>query len=61
MIKHEDIAKKAEEIWEREGKPKGKDQEIWLRAESMLYDQQSRRHARQTRLMWVRMGNVYGK
>ncbi len=35
-ITYEQIAQRAYEIWEREGKPEGKEQEHWLRAEEEL-------------------------
>ena len=33
---HEDISRRAREIWEREGRPQGKDMEHWLQAEAEL-------------------------
>lgn len=33
---HEVIARLAEFIWEREGRPSGRDVEFWLRAEAAL-------------------------
>lgn len=36
MITHEDISKRAREIWEREGRPEGRDMEHWLQAEAEL-------------------------
>lgn len=35
-ITYEEIAQRAYEIWTREGRPEGKDQEHWLRAEEEL-------------------------
>jgi hypothetical protein len=35
-ISYEEIAKRAFEIWQREGEPEGREQEHWLRAESQL-------------------------
>jgi hypothetical protein len=35
-ITYEQIAERAYQIWEREGKPKGRDQEHWTRAEDEL-------------------------
>jgi hypothetical protein len=35
-IKYEQICKRAYQIWEREGKPEGKDQEHWILAEEEL-------------------------
>ena len=35
-ITYEQIAQRADEIWEREGKPEGKEQEHWLKAEEEL-------------------------
>jgi hypothetical protein len=35
-INYEDIARRAYELWENEGKPEGKGQEHWLRAEEEL-------------------------
>jgi hypothetical protein len=42
MITHEDIAKRAREIWEKEGRPEGRDMEHWLQAETDLHRQQGR-------------------
>ena len=36
MTTHEDISKRAREIWEREGRPEGRDMEHWLQAEAEL-------------------------
>lgn len=36
MITHEEISKRAKEIWEREGRPEGRDKEHWLAAEAEL-------------------------
>jgi hypothetical protein len=36
MITHEEISKRAREIWEREGCPEGRDIEHWLQAETEL-------------------------
>jgi len=36
MTSHEDISKRAREIWEREGRPEGRDMEHWLQAEAEL-------------------------
>jgi hypothetical protein len=36
MIKHEDISQRAREIWEREGRPEGRDMQHWLQAEAEL-------------------------
>ncbi len=33
---HEEISKRAREIWEREGRPEGRDKEHWLQAETEL-------------------------
>lgn len=33
---HEDISRRARELWERHGRPEGRDQEIWLEAERQL-------------------------
>jgi hypothetical protein len=35
-ITYEQISQRAYEIWEREGKPAGKEQEHWLKAEEEL-------------------------
>jgi len=35
-ITYQQIAQRAYEIWEREGKPKGQDQDHWLQAEEEL-------------------------
>lgn len=63
MIKHEDIEKKAKTIWEQEGRPQGKDKEIWLRAEnSLLFTSKDiaecYRHAARTKLLWTKYGNI---
>ena len=36
---HDDIAARAYEVWERTGRPDGRDQEIWLQAEHELLEQ----------------------
>ncbi len=36
MVTDEVIAKRAFDIWEREGRPQGRDQEHWFRAECEL-------------------------
>lgn len=33
---HEEIAGRAQELWEKYGRPSGRDQEIWLEAERSL-------------------------
>jgi hypothetical protein len=38
-ITHEEISKRAREIWEREGRPEGRDKEHWLQAEAELRQQ----------------------
>ena len=35
-IIHEEISRRARQIWEREGCPEGRDQEHWLQAEAEL-------------------------
>jgi hypothetical protein len=35
-LKHEEIARKAYEIYEKEGRPKGREKEHWNRAEAEL-------------------------
>jgi hypothetical protein len=35
-VTHEEISRKAREIWEREGRPEGRDKEHWLQAEAEL-------------------------
>lgn len=40
-ITHEEISKRAREIWEREGRPEGRDKEHWLQAESELRQQKT--------------------
>lgn len=35
-VTYEDISKRAFEIWEREGKQEGRDQEYWFRSEEEL-------------------------
>jgi hypothetical protein len=42
MITQEDIAKRAREIWEKEGRPEGRNLEHWLQAESDLNEQSFR-------------------
>jgi len=39
---HEEISKRAREIWEREGRPQGRDKEHWLQAETELRQQAMR-------------------
>ena len=39
MTTHEDISKRAREIWEREGRPEGRDKEHWLQAETELREE----------------------
>jgi hypothetical protein len=36
MTTHNEISQRAREIWEREGRPEGRDKEHWLQAESEL-------------------------
>jgi hypothetical protein len=36
MITHQQISQRAREIWEREGRPQGRDIEHWLQAETEL-------------------------
>lgn len=33
---HAEIARRARELWEQEGRPAGRDEEIWLEAERQL-------------------------
>ena len=42
---HDDIAKKAYEIYEQKGRPEGKDIEHWIEAEKMLKGRKSRKKA----------------
>jgi hypothetical protein len=42
MSRHEDISKRAREIWEREGRPEGRDKEHWLQAEAELQQELGR-------------------
>jgi hypothetical protein len=35
-VSHEEIARRAHEIWEQEGCPEGREQEHWLQAERQL-------------------------
>jgi hypothetical protein len=35
----DDVAKRAFEIWEREGRPEGRDMEHWLQAENELQNE----------------------
>ena len=37
QVRHEDIAQRARQIWEREGHQAGHDVEYWLRAERELF------------------------
>jgi hypothetical protein len=39
MTTQEEISKRAREIWEREGRPEGRDLEHWLKAEAELREQ----------------------
>lgn len=39
-IRYEEIAKRAFEIWKKEGEIEGKEQEHWLQAEAELREQQ---------------------
>lgn len=32
-LRHDDVARRARELWESYGKPAGRDEEIWLEAE----------------------------
>jgi hypothetical protein len=41
-IAHEQISKRAREIWEREGRPEGRDKEHWLQAEAELHEESSK-------------------
>jgi hypothetical protein len=41
-VGHDEIAQRAREIWEREGRQSGRDLEYWLRAERELNERQSR-------------------
>jgi hypothetical protein len=36
MTTHEEISQRARQIWEREGRPEGRDMEHWLQAEAEL-------------------------
>jgi Protein of unknown function (DUF2934) len=38
-ISHEDIAERAHEIWDQEGRPLGHELEHWLRAEQELHNE----------------------
>jgi hypothetical protein len=35
-LSHQEISERARSLWEREGRPEGRDSEIWLRAEAEL-------------------------
>ncbi len=35
-LNHDDIARRAYRLWEQEGKPVGRDQEFWFRAQQQL-------------------------
>ncbi|MEO8428147.1 MAG: DUF2934 domain-containing protein [Verrucomicrobiota bacterium] len=37
QLTHDEIALFASQIWEKEGKPSGRDEEIWLQAEAQLF------------------------
>jgi hypothetical protein len=39
IVTYEAIAKRAFEIWDREGRPEGRDQEHWFRAECELREE----------------------
>jgi hypothetical protein len=39
MTTHNEISQRAREIWEREGRPEGRDKEHWLQAESELREE----------------------
>lgn len=48
-MNHQDrIKQRAHEIWEREGRPHGRDAEHWSRAEEELRDQQDDQNTSQT-------------
>lgn len=36
QITHEQISRRAQELWEKYGRPSGRDEEIWLEAERSL-------------------------
>jgi len=61
MTAHQVVEINAYKLWEKEGKPEGRDQEFWFRIESAIYDaddlRRARRHARDTRLLWFRMAD----
>ena len=40
ILSHETIARRAEQIWNSYGHPQGRDEEIWLEAESQLRSEQ---------------------
>jgi hypothetical protein len=46
MITHDQISQKAREIWEREGRPEGRDKEHWLQAEAELAQERRRTESR---------------
>lgn len=43
MMIHDEISKRAREIWEREGRPEGRDMEHWLQAEAELREKSIKR------------------
>ncbi len=43
-ISHEDISRRAEELWRGYGSPQGRDEEIWLEAEKQLRAQSQARN-----------------
>lgn len=48
-ITHEEISQRARQIWEREGRPEGRDVEHWLQAEEELRrESQGSESARET-------------
>jgi hypothetical protein len=42
IITHEEITQRAREIWERAGRPEGRDEEHWLQAEAELRQEKER-------------------
>jgi hypothetical protein len=43
-ITHEEIRARAQQLWERAGRPEGRDEEHWLAAEKELQGERDRHH-----------------
>lgn len=55
---HEEISKRAREIWEREGRPEGRDMEHWLQAEKELRGQSSKSQTTSTSASATTVGSM---